>query len=253
MSIGSHQTTVGKNDERFTPRRLWEPLGPFATDAATSAVRPWSIGTERNVTPADNCLALDWRPFKRTWLNPPFNRFLVGEFVRRMCAHNNGILLLHVRTETEWFKPIFDAASALLFLAGRVIFCKPDGSPCTIENPSAIHYGKTANSGAPVVLAAFGKFDCDVLAGCDIEGAFIPLIFPRGVLVMPQPSDKSWRETVAEWLAQQRGPVRVSELYRAFAAHPKVKTNPHWREKIRQTLQRGAGKSIARDQWVAGA
>ncbi len=130
-------------------------------------------------------------------------------------------------------------------------FLKPDGSPCTIENPSAKHYGKSANSGAPVVLCAFGQFDSDVLAGCGIDGAFVPLIFPRGVLVMPMPDDPSWRETIARWLASQGDVVRVSDLYRAFAGHPKTKTNPHWREKIRQTLARGAGRRIGHDRWVA--
>jgi hypothetical protein len=198
-----------------------------------------------------DCLSMDWRGFGRAWQNPPFLRYGVGAFVRKMCEHNHGIMLLHVRTETAWFKPIFDYASALLFLAGRVIFCRADGTPITIENPSSKHYGKKANSGAPVVLCAFGQFDADVLASGILAGAFVPLIFPRGVLVMALPSDKSWRETVREWLSSQDGPVRCDDLYRVFAGHPKSKTTPHWREQIRKVLQLGAGKRVARDQWVA--
>lgn len=175
MSLGSHQATIGKDQARFTPRWIWEPLGPFQTDAAAGDPRPWDIGTERNITAAQNCLTMDWRLFHRTWLNPPFDRRIVGDFVRLMCEHNHGIMLLHVRTETKWFRPIWDHASALLFLAGRVIFCKADGSLCTIDNPSAKHFGKSANSGAPVVLCAFGQEDADVLAAGRLDGAFVPL------------------------------------------------------------------------------
>lgn len=253
MSLGSHQRTIGSNQERFTPRWLVDALGAFATDAATSAIRPFDIGRERNLTPADDCLALDWRGFSRTWLNPPFDRRIVGSFVRKMCAHDHGILLLHVRTETEWFKPIWDYASGLLFLAGRIVFCKADGTPCTIENPEAKHYGKVANSGAPVALCAFGQFDLDVLAGCGLDGALVPLIFPRGILIAPlnDDHDQSWRDMIGAWLAERDEPARVADLYRVFAGHPKAKVTPYWREQIRKVLQLGAGRRVARDQWVA--
>jgi hypothetical protein len=252
MTMGSHQTSIGKNDSRFTPRYVFEPLGPFPTDAATGKIRPWNIGTERNITVEQDTLTMDWREFGRTWLNPPFNRFGVGLFVRKMCEHNHGTLLLHVRTETEWFKPIWDSASALFFLSGRVIFCNEDGTPCKIENPNAKHFGKSANSGAPVVLCAFGEFDSDVLAAQSRDfGEFVPRIFQRGVLVMPLPDDQSWRVTINEWLQRQSGPVRVSDLYRVFQGHPKAKCSPYWREQIRKVLQLGAGKSIGHDQWVA--
>lgn len=61
----------------------------------------------------------------------------------------------------------------------------------------------------------------------------------------------SWREVVSDVLRGHDGPVAVSDLYRAVADHPKTKTNPNWQAKLRQTLQRGAGRSVGRDQWVA--
>lgn len=259
MTLGSHQQSVGKDQARFTPRWITDPLGPFATDAAAGDPRPWDIGTERNITKEQNCLTMDWRPFKRTWLNPPFLRYVVGDFVRKMCEHDHGTLLLHVRTETEWFKPIWEYASGLLFLAGRVIFLKADGAPCTIENPQAKHYGKTANSGAPVVLCAFGFDDLDRLDASGIEGAIVPLRFARFVLAaivnpessLPLGEDATWRQIVLAWLKTNDGPIAVADLYRAFAHHPKAQRNPNWKPKLRQTLLRGAGKRVARDQWVA--
>lgn len=254
MTLGSHQTTVGKDQARFTPRWIWEPLGPFFTDAAAGNPRPWNIGTALNVTRDQDCLSLDWRGFGRTWLNPPFDRSVVGAFVHLMCIHNHGTMLLHVRTETAWFKPIWESAAALLFLAGRVIFCTANGSPVTIESPLSKHYGKPANSGAPVVLCAFGFSDADQLDAAGLAGAFVPLRFARFMVIPALDIDedaKSWRQIVTDWLRYEDGPVSCADLYRVFRHHPKTKANPNWRSKLRQTLQRGAGRSVGPDRWVA--
>jgi hypothetical protein len=260
MTTGSHQKTIGKNDERFTPQWLWRPLGPFATDAAAAVVRPWSIGRYRNITAADNCLTMNWRAFRRTWLNPPFNRFGVDAFVSRMVAHDHGTLLLHVRTETQWFAPIWDAAAAILFVAGRVIFCNRDGSPCTIEDPDSKHYGKAANSGAGVLLAAFGAEDMDRLAAVatapvydggrlirpagEIPGKFVPLKFPRSVLAM---FIGTWRQAIAARFPD--GEFGLDDLYREFASHPKAAANKHAREKLRQTVARGGFERVGRGRY----
>jgi hypothetical protein len=41
----------------------------------------------------------------------------------------------------------------MLFMAKRLIFLNPDGTPCTTRS------GERANSGAPPVLVAFGNYD----------------------------------------------------------------------------------------------
>lgn len=269
MTLGSHQRVVGKNDNRFTPRWMLNALGEFDADMATADIRPWDIAP-LNFTPRENSLTIDWRNVRgRKFLNPPFNRFGVGLFVDRMCEANHGTLLLHARTETQVCQPALATATAVLFVAGRVIFCNPDGTPCIIENPEAKHYGKVANSGAPVMLLAFGFDDADILASVTdepqwdgrnlirppgrIPGRFVPLILPRSVLVElfdQAPGSKSWRAIVSEWLASFDGPVTCAQLYRIAETHPKVTGNPNWRAKLRQTLQRGAGRRVARDQWV---
>lgn len=251
MTLGFHQRTVGSSDERFTPRSIIDPLGAFATDAAAGDPRPFDIGAERNITAAMDSLAMDWRGFGRTYLNPPFNRYQVGAFVEKMCRHGHGVMLLHVRTETAWFRPIWDFATAVLFLAGRVIFLKADGSPVTIEKPGSKHFGKTANSGAPVLLCSFGFEDADVLASCGIDGHFQPLRIPRFILVAA--IEPSWREAVDEVLRSAKGPVSLADLYRAFAGHPKARGRAHWREKLRQTLKRGGFTRVGPGIYAAGA
>jgi hypothetical protein len=77
----------------------------------------------------------------------------VGRWIGRLAEHGRGTALLHARTETEWFRICWQRATALLFMAKRLTFIKPDGSPCTTRS------GERANSGAPPVLAAFGGDD----------------------------------------------------------------------------------------------
>ena len=171
VTLGSHQTTVGKSQTHFTPRFILDALGPFDLDPCAGDPRPWDCARE-NLTEADDGLSRPWGGL-RVWLNPPFNRYGVGRWIERLADHGQGTALLHARTETAWFQPIWRGASAILFLSERVIFCKADGSPQTISNPESKHYGKPANSGAPVVLAAFGRTDAELLAASGLRGALV--------------------------------------------------------------------------------
>lgn len=255
MTMGSHQTPIGKSQVHLTPKWILDPLGKFDLDPCASDPRPWDIATV-NYTEADDGLALAW--FGRPFLNPEFHRYRIANWLRRMATHNRGIALTHVRTETDWFRIIRHSAAALFFLDRRVIFLDEFGNKQIISNPESKHYGKVANSGAPVMLAAYGSDDADLLASLpdhsdapeQLGGMFTPLIFARFVFGAAL-RDASWREIVAKYLSGHEGFVAVADLYRAFADHPKTKSNPNWKAKLRQTLQRGAGKSIARDQWVA--
>lgn len=155
MSLGSHQATVGKSQVYLTPKWIIDKLGPFDLDPCAASPRPW------------NCAAENWssdglRPWHgRVWLNPPFDRYQVGEWIRRLADHGQGTALLHARTEAGWFEPIWEKASRILFMADRIKFCHQDGS----ERP--------ANSGAPPVLAAFGWDDAEMLLVSGITGALV--------------------------------------------------------------------------------
>lgn len=170
MSIGSHQRTIGRSQVHITPRHIVDALGLFDLDPCAADPRPWDCASA-NYTESMDGLALPWRG--RVWLNPPFDRRTVGAWVERMAAHRNGIALLHARTETAWFLPIWRDACALLFLADRLVFCKQDGTPQTISNPASKYFGKAANSGAPVVLAAFSASDVRSLSSSGISGALV--------------------------------------------------------------------------------
>lgn len=142
MSIGSHQACIGKSQTHLTPRWILDSLGPFDCDPCAAESMPWETASRMIALP-ENGLSADWHG--RVWMNPPFDRRVVGEWVRKFFDHGNGICLLHARTETDWFQPVWERADGILFLRKRVKFCDETGREAE------------ANSGAPVVLAAVGE------------------------------------------------------------------------------------------------
>jgi hypothetical protein len=153
MTLGSHQKTVGDSQSWVTPRWLLDALGPFDLDPCAADPRPWSCAAE-NYT--QRGLERAWRG--RVFLNPPFDRYEVGKWVRRLAEHGSGTALLHARTEADWFAPVWQSASGILFLADRIHFHYPDGSRAR------------ANSGAPAVLVAFSAYDLERLEQSKIAG-----------------------------------------------------------------------------------
>ncbi|MDD2268936.1 MAG: hypothetical protein PHY15_05225 [Eubacteriales bacterium] len=47
----------------------------------------------------------------------------------------------------------------------------------------------------------------------------------------------SWKDVVADVLSSLKGPQSLDSIYREIEGHKKTKDNPHWKEKVRQTLQ----------------
>lgn len=164
MTLGSHQTTIGKSQVHITPRFIIDALGPFDLDPCAADPRPWDCAS-RNISEAEDGFSQPWHG--RVWLNPPFDRRFVATWVARLAVHGRGTALLHARTETAWFRPIWRSATALLFLGERVVFHKPDGSQQTTAK------GDVANSGAPVVLCAFGEADAERLKMSGLGGNLV--------------------------------------------------------------------------------
>jgi len=158
MTLGSHQRAIGLSQTHLTPRSLLDRLGAFDLDPCAADPRPWDCA-KHNLAFADDGLSKRWHG--RVWLNPPFDRRVVGTWIGRLAAHGDGIALIHARVETDWFQPIWKDANAVLFLRKRISFCTPDGTP------------QPANSGAPVCLAAFGAYNAEVLSTCGLEGTLV--------------------------------------------------------------------------------
>jgi hypothetical protein len=156
MTIGSHQRTIGATQSWITPQWILNALGRFDLDPCECDPQPWKCADVGYTT---NGLEQPW--FGRVWLNPPFDRRDVGRWMKRLAQHGRGTALIHARTEAAWFEPVWQSASAILFLADRIHFHRPDGARAS------------ANSGAPAVLVAFGGADKIILRGSGIRGAFV--------------------------------------------------------------------------------
>lgn len=209
------------NDVWLTPVPILDALGgaeSFDLDPATPPVQPWPTAKAR-YTEADDGLAQPW--FGRVWLNPPYSRPLYSRFMRRMAEHGHGVALIPAKTETtDFFGAVWERAAGLLFIRGRLTFHTPDGAPAS-DWPSRVWTVSLSRSSSPrFVLGAY------------LDG-------------------ETWREVVAGWLGAQRGPVRLDDLYRALARHPKTAGRPNWRAKVRQTLKRGAGRRVGPATWTA--
>jgi DNA N-6-adenine-methyltransferase (Dam) len=124
MTLGSHQKKVGDSQTWITPRWILDAIGRFDLDPAGADPRPWDCAT---TTYTKDGLSLPW--YGRVFLNPPFNRYVVSEWICRLAAHGRGTALLHARVETEWFEPCWEHAAAVLFLRDRSLLSLPGRPP----------------------------------------------------------------------------------------------------------------------------
>lgn len=235
--MGSHQSAKAQTDVWLTPPAIIEALGgpeSFDLDPCSLPDRPWP-SARNHFTIEDNGLLQAWHG--RIWCNPPYSLALVRRFMGRMAAHGCGVALIFARTETDHFhRYVWEAASAVLFLRGRLNFHLPTGGRAP------------KNGGAPSVLISYGSDDREILAAAPIEGFFMPLRLSKS-LVMPA-IPQTWRQALAAFFEGDDGPVSLSDLYRAFARHPKARANSNWQAKIRQVLQRGEYERVERGVWV---
>ncbi len=227
------------SDIWLTPPFIIEALGgpdTFDLDPCAQEEMPWATARERYTEALDG-LMLPWHG--RVWLNPPYSLPSLRSFLERMVQHDRGTALIFAKTETSVFQDcVWQRAAGLLFIRGRVFFHRPDGSLAT------------NSGGCGSVLVAYGRDDLDVLSAVPIEGAFIPLRLHLQWLI---PFVGTWDEELHRFFDRCRGPVTLAEIYHFFAGHPKAEGNQHYREKIRQVLQKGRFRRIASGVWARQA
>lgn len=72
-------------------------------------------------TKQDDGLSKEW--FGRVFLNPPYSRPLVSQFMEKMAAHGNGIALIVPKLGTKMFRDIiYPHCSAIYILSERIKF-----------------------------------------------------------------------------------------------------------------------------------
>jgi hypothetical protein len=161
VSRGIHTKPVrGATNEWITPPKIIKALGPFNLDPCAHPAQFYRTA-KYMISPPDDGLAVRWNG--RVWLNPPYGNEL-PTWIERLATRYYGTSLVPSRTEVEsWFWPfIWERATAVLFLRGRLYFHRPDG---TTEG----------NAGHGSVLAAYGADDAGRLRASGIEGKFFKL------------------------------------------------------------------------------
>lgn len=147
-------------DEWLTPPEILKALGSFDLDPCSPINRPWPTAKE-HYTIEDNGLLRAWRG--RVWLNPPYGN-AVGDWLALMSIHGRGTALIFARTDTTaFFDYVWNKATGILFLQGRLHFHHVDGSRAT------------ANAGAPSCLIAYGEEDYRILKESKLAGRLVRL------------------------------------------------------------------------------
>lgn len=173
-------------------------LGIFDLDpCACPKPRPWATAREHIALPEDG-LNAEWEG--RIWMNPPYSN--VDAWMCKMSEHS-GMALLFARTETEtWQKWVWPFAHGVLFIAGRLYFCFPDGS----EAPG--------NAGGPSALVAYSGEDAEILYHSGIAGAYVNvrryMCGSRIREIAEQALPLS--DAAIEWMGWGRGPIAAEEV-----------------------------------------
>ena len=118
---------VGKSDEWFTPRYVFDALGErFDLDVAAPVNGPRHVPADRwfwcggQIEP--------WFGF--VWMNPPFGHQSTKRvWLGRFFDHGNGIALVPDRTSAPWFQEFAPrATTSILWVSPKIKFERPDGT-----------------------------------------------------------------------------------------------------------------------------
>lgn len=122
----SHWETVGQSDDWYTPKYIFDALGcSFDMDVAGPLSGATYVPAAVDIV--SNSLEDTWEGF--IWMNPPFGgRNGLTPWLDKFFAHGNGIALTPDRTSAPWWQDAAQKADAVLFIAGKVKFERPDGS-----------------------------------------------------------------------------------------------------------------------------
>ena len=84
----SFERSANASDEWYTPREIIEALGEFDLDPCAPMHPLWPTA-KIMYNKQDNGLIQNWGG--RIWLNPPYSKPLIWQFVEKLAEHGNGI------------------------------------------------------------------------------------------------------------------------------------------------------------------
>jgi hypothetical protein len=134
----SHWESVGKSDEWYTPKYIFDALGcEFDLDVAHPKQQTFVPAKEYFT---ENSLEKEWHGF--VWMNPPFGgRNGIVPWLDKFVSHGNGIALVPDRTSASWFQHYAKYTDLMLFMSPKVKFIRPDGSLGKSPNVGTVLWG----------------------------------------------------------------------------------------------------------------
>jgi ParB family chromosome partitioning protein len=160
-----HVSNNSGNNEWYTPPEYLESarkvLGAIDCDPASCSTANRNVKAKRFFTAEDSGLdAPRWG--KRVWMNPPYAQPLCGLFceeLKKRCQSgevDEAIVLVNNATETEWFRALTSAASAVVFPAGRIKFLDSENNPrnTPLQGQCFVYFGTRFS----VFLEEFGNY-----------------------------------------------------------------------------------------------
>lgn len=121
-----------RGDEWRTPPELfkfYDDADHFVFDAAATA--------DNHLTPlwTNNALKRDW--IGPWWLNPPYSRDLIGDFVDKAIEQakegRHGVILVRHDHSTAWFRKLWHHSEWVNLLTPRIRFLCERGRPHTVD------------------------------------------------------------------------------------------------------------------------
>ena len=115
-------------------------MGGIDLDPASSAIAQRTVKATTFYTKKTNGLTKDWSG--NVWLNPPYARELIPQFIEKLCTEPIGqaCVLVNNSTDSSWFQTLTGAASCICFPSSRIKFLAPDGRPGDPLQGQAIVY-----------------------------------------------------------------------------------------------------------------
>lgn len=152
------------NDEWYTPAEYLnaavDVMGGIDLDPASCETAQTNVLATRYYTQADNGLGQQWSG--RVWLNPPYSRPLMGQFIDKLVDSyeagdvTQAVLLTHSTTDTAWFHRAAEACSALCLTRGRIKFLNRDmvAMAAPTHGTAFFYFGRSV----PMFGNVFGEF-----------------------------------------------------------------------------------------------
>ena len=134
------------NQENYTPEYIIEAarsvMGSIDLDPASCEVAQEIVGADEYYTAEDNGLEQDW--YGNVFLNPPYTRGLIEQFVAKLIEElpkiKAAILLTNNNTDTQWCVLAAEKASAICFTTGRIHFYTPEKELTQPTNGQMLFY-----------------------------------------------------------------------------------------------------------------